>query len=324
MKRDEVEPPGIPELCARIRPQRHVTGMSALLLPFDPSGEIDWRALEAHVERTASAGLTPAVNMDTGYVQLLDDTTRLRVLDVAREHGAGNFVAGAQVPDQPRDPWRADPYLREIQRIQEHGGTPIVFPSHGLSELAEPQWVSAHAELARHCDRFLAFELGPMFVPYGRIYSLDAYAGLMEIPSCIGAKHSSLDRRPEWERLALRDRLRPDFLVLTGNDLGIDMVMYGSDYLLGLSTFAPDLFARRDAWWEAGDPRFYQLNDALQYLGCFAFREPVPAYRHSAAQFLRLRGWIESDATHPHSPRRPESDREVLREIARSLGVLAA
>ena len=35
--------------------------------------------------------------------------------------------------------------------------------------------------------------------------------------------------------------VRPDFLVLTGNDLAIDMVMYGSDYLLGLSTFAPDV-----------------------------------------------------------------------------------
>jgi dihydrodipicolinate synthase/N-acetylneuraminate lyase len=323
MKRDEVETPGIPELCARIRPHRHITGMSAVLLPFDPSGEIDWRSLEAHVERTASAGLTPAVNMDTGYVQLLDDAARLRILEVAREKGAGHFVAGAQVTDQPGEPWRADLYLRQIQRIQEHGGTPIVFPSHGLSGLSEPEWVSAHAELAPHCDRFLAFELGPMFVPYGRIYSLDTYAGLMEIPACIGAKHSSLDRRPEWERLALRDRRRPDFLVLTGNDLGIDMVMYGSDYLLGLSTFAPDLFARRDACWEAGDARFYQLNDALQYLGYFAFREPVPAYRHSAAQFLRLRGWIESDATHPDSPRRPESDRAVLREIARSFGVLA-
>ena len=38
-------------------------------------------------------------------------------------------------------------------------------------------------------------------------------------------------------------QMRPDFLVFTGNDLAIDMVMYGSDYLLGLSTFAPDLFA---------------------------------------------------------------------------------
>jgi dihydrodipicolinate synthase/N-acetylneuraminate lyase len=162
-----------------------------------------------------------------------------------------------------------------------------------------------------------------MFVPYGRIYGLDAYRELMEIPSCIGAKHSSLDRVLEWKRLELRDGCRPDFLVLTGNDLAIDMVMYGSDYLLGLSTFAPDLFARRDAWWESGDPRFYQLNDVLQYLGCFAFREPVPGYRHNAAQFLQLRGWIENDATHPDSPRRPESDREVLAEIARSLGVLA-
>jgi len=323
MTRDERETPGIPELCARIRPHRHIVGMSAILLPFAASGEIDWRALEAHLDRTVSAGLTPAVNMDTGYLQLLDDATRLRVLEVAREHGGGDFVAGAQVSDRPGDTWQADGYLREMQRIQEHGGTPIVFPSHGLSELAEPDWVSAHAELARHSDRFLAFELGPMFVPYGRIYSLDAYRGLLEIPSCIGAKHSSLDRRPEWERLELRDGCRPDFLVLTGNDLAIDMVMYGSDYLLGLSTFAPDLFARRDAWWEAGDLRFYQLNDALQYLGRFAFREPVPAYRHNAAQFLQLRGWIESDATHPRSPRRPESDREVLAEIARSLGVLA-
>jgi len=323
MTRDERATPGIPELCARIRPHRHITGMSAILLPFTASGEIDWRAFEAHLARTVSAGLTPAVNMDTGYLQLLDDATRLRVLEVAREHGGGDFVAGAQVSDHPGDAWQADGTLREMQRIQEHGGTPIVFPSHGLSGLAEPDWVSAHAELARHSDRFLAFELGPMFVPYGRIYSLDAYRGLLEIPSCIGAKHSSLDRVPEWERLELRDGCRPEFLVLTGNDLAIDMVMYGSDYLLGLSTFAPDLFARRDAWWEAGDPRFYQLNDALQYLGCFAFREPVPGYRHNAAQFLRLRGWIECDATHPRSPRRPESDREVLAEIARSLGVLA-
>lgn len=49
------------------------------------------------------------------------------------------------------------------------------------------------------------------------------------------------------------------------------MVMYGSDYLLGLSTFAPDYFAKRDAYWESGDPRFYELNDLLQYLGFCPF-----------------------------------------------------
>jgi hypothetical protein len=115
--------------------------------------------------------------------------------------------------------------------------------------------------------------------------------------------------------LRWRDELRPEFLVLTGNDLAIDMVMYGSDYLLGLSSFAPDLFAKRDALWAAGDAAFYELNDVLQYLGCFAFRAPVPAYRHSAAMFLRRRGWIRTELSHPQSPCRPESDGAVLDEI---------
>ena len=72
----------------------------------------------------------------------------------------------------------------------------------------------------------------------------------------------------------MRDERRPDFNVFTGNDLAVDMVMYGSDYLLGLSTFAPDVFAKRDHLWETGDPAFHELNDALQYLGFFAFRTP--------------------------------------------------
>ncbi|MDX1564622.1 MAG: hypothetical protein R3236_04405, partial [Phycisphaeraceae bacterium] len=116
---------------------------------------------------------------------------------------------------------------------------------------------------------------------------------------------------------------RPEFMVLTGNDLAIDMVMYGSDYLLGLSTFGPDLFAKRDTLWAEGDPAFYELNDVLQYLGFFAFREPVPAYKHSAAMFLKLRGWIDCDRTHPDSPIRPENDRQVLEQIADRLGVLS-
>jgi len=98
--------------------------------------------------------------------------------------------------------------------------------------------------------------------------------------------------------------------------------MYGSDYLLGLSTFAPDLFARRDSYWASGDPRFYELNDLLQYLGFFAFRNPVPAYKHSAAMFLKLRGWIGCDRTHPRSPIRPDTDREVLAELLEKLGCM--
>jgi hypothetical protein len=143
----------------------------------------------------------------------------------------------------------------------------------------------------------------------------------MEIDAFVGLKHSSLDRVAEWARLDLRDRHRPGFQIYTGNDLAIDMVQYGSDYLLGLSTFAPDLFAERDRLWADRDPRFYELNDALQHLGNVAFRPPVPAYRHSAAVFLRLRGWIDSDATPNGVPRRDADEAERLRECGQRLGL---
>ena len=304
-------------------PRRKITGISAILLPFTSGGDIDWPAFSAHVSRTARAGLTPAVNMDTGYVHLLDERLRKTVLRQTRETlGNGHFVAGAFVTDRVGDAFQLDPYLREMEAIHSEGGTAVLFQSFGLTAQDDSGLIDSYTQLARHCDRFIGFELGTMFAPFGRIYSLDAYRGLMGIKKCIGAKHSSLNRELEWQRLALRNRLRPEFHVYTGNDLAIDMVMYGSDYLLGLSTFAPDKFAERDRLWEAGDPSFYELNDALQYLGFLAFRSPVPAYKHSAAQFLKLRGWIDCDATHPDCPTRPASDRDLLREIGFRLGVL--
>jgi dihydrodipicolinate synthase/N-acetylneuraminate lyase len=310
-------------ISGRIRPCRRITGMSAVLVPYTSGGDIDWTAFEAHIGRTLDAGLTPAVNMDTGYVQLLGDAERNRALDLAATVSAGRFVGGAFVGDAAGDPFDLKAYARAATAVADRGGTPVIFPSHGLNALEDDGWVEALARIGATIDRFIGFELGTMFVPYGRIVSLDAYGGMMEIRECIGAKHSSLSRQAEWDRLARRDAARPDFLVLTGNDLAIDMVMYGSDYLLGVSTFAPAAFAARDRMWEAGDARFYELNDVLQYLGSFAFRDPVPAYRHDAAMFLEMRGWAASDATPPGAPRRPGSDRYVLADVAARLDALA-
>jgi len=289
-----------------IRRRRRITGMSAVLLPFTPGGDVDWPGFEAHVARTATAGLIPAVNMDTGYVHLLDGPTRAEVLARTRSVLAGDaFVGGAFDAE-------------DATNIAEHGGTPIVIPAEASGDDVLP----AYGKVAGVVDRFLGFELSPAFHPAGRIWDLDTYRSVLDIPQCVGAKHSSLDRGMEWARLRLRDEVRPSFQVLTGNDLAIDMVMYGSDYLLGLSTFAPDAFARRDRLWEADDEGFYELNDSLQHLGDIAFRAPVPAYRHDAAIFLRLRGWIDSDAVPDGVPRRPPWEVELLADAGRRLGVL--
>ncbi len=279
--------------------------MSAVLLPMQDGGEKpDWDAFEGLVARTVEAGLIPAVNMDTGYAHLLDSATKRDILDRTEAITGDRFVAGAFDRDEATD-------------VRERGGTPVIVPNAGLSD----DVVAAHEELATVIDRFIAFELSPVFNPAGRIWDLATYERILRIDACVGAKHSSLRREPEWERLRLRDAVRPEFRVLTGNDLAIDMVAYGSDYLLGLSTCAPDLFAERDRCWANGDPRFYELNDALQHLGNVAFRPPVPAYRHSVATFLYLRGWIPSDAVPVGVPRRSAGDEPLLRACGERLGL---
>ncbi len=299
-----------------MRPRRTIRGMSAILLPFRPDRSVDWDAFAAHVARTHAAGIAPAVNMDTGYVQLIDDATRRQALAIARETvGAGELVAGACVVDSSGAAFDEDAYGRQLDMIAEAGGTPVIFPSFGLTAGDDADFIARVRRLAARVERFIGFELSKAFVPSGRVLSIEAYGDLLAIPNCIGAKHSSLSRRLEWQRLALRDRLRPGFHVFTGNDLAIDMVRYGSDWLLGLSTAWPEAFARRDAWWAAGDARFDELDDALQALGDFAFRTPVPAYKHSMAQALHLRGLLASDEPHPQSPRRPASDREIIATI---------
>jgi len=312
------QPLTVEAVAARIRPRRPIEGISAVLLPFHAAGAPDYDALAAHVARTAAAGLIPAVNMDTGYVERLSPAQRARVLRVAREvMGNRPFVAGAYVEGGTGD--LVARYRAAVEAIEAAGGTPILFQCSELSALPGHEVVALYRRVAAGSRRLLAFELGRQFAPFGRIYPLDTVRALIEIEAIAGLKHSSLDRGLEWQRLDLRDRLRPEFKIYTGNDLAIDMVMYGSDYLLGLSTFCPAAFALRDRLWAAGDARFYALNDLLQYLGFLAFRPPTPAYKHSAAQFLHLRGHISSDAPPPGAPHRPDTDREILSGVAARL-----
>jgi dihydrodipicolinate synthase/N-acetylneuraminate lyase len=300
-------------------PRRRIRGVSAVLLAMRPDGEIDWDGWRAHLERTLAAGLVPAVNMDTGFGPYLSAAERDRVLAETAAH-TDDFVAGVHLDDAPGDPLDLGAMSTAALHVAESGARPILFPNFGLAAASDDELVDVHRRLGEQLDRFLAFELGPMFHPAGRLFSDEVFAAVLGIDAVVGAKHSSLRRDVEWSRIRARDRLRPEFSLMTGNDLAIDLVIHGVDYLLGLSTFDPEAFAARDAAWAAGDEaRFWELNDLLQYLGQFSFRAPVPAYRHDAATYLHLRGQLGSDATHPRSPVRPASDRDVLADLASRL-----
>jgi len=309
----------IPAMAARRQPGRRVQGIAAALLPFEADGRVAVDAFQRHLVATHGAGLMNAVNMDTGYINYLSESEKKDVLRWTRE-ALGNdvpFVAGAYVEGLEGETVAL--YRQQIDAIAIVGGTPVLFQTTRLKGKPGAELAAAYQAICRGYESVIAFELGSMFAPNGEILSLETIARLMEIPEITGMKHSSLDRVVEFERLALRDRLRPEFRIYTGNDLGIDMIEYGSDYLLGLATFAPEKFAERDRLWQAQDPAYYKLADALQHLGNVAFRAPVPAYKHSAAVFLHLTGYIPTDRSHPRNPQRPAWEAEMLQDCVQRL-----
>jgi 4-hydroxy-tetrahydrodipicolinate synthase len=306
---------------ARLRAGRRVHGIAAALLPY--RGEtMDLEAFEGHVARTREAGLDVAVNMDTGFGDLLAPRERARVLDATRRAlGDGvPFYAGAYADADP-DPvagWR-----ESAAAIAARGGRPVLVQFADLHGLAPREKAACYARAVDGLEGgALAFELSPRFAPHGEIWDDETFARVLAVPGILGAKHSSLDRATELRRLAARDRERPGFRVYTGNDLAIDLVAYGSDYLLGLATFAPERFAERDRALAADDASFLARNDALQHLGNVGFRAPIPAYKHAAAQFLHLTGRLPSDGVHPRAPRRPDAERVVLLDCAERLGLV--
>jgi len=310
----------IAALIDRRQLRRKVQGIAAALLPYQSNGSVAVEAFQQHLIATHHAGLMNAVNMDTGYVNYLSEPEKRDVLRWTVEALGKDvpFVAGAYIENQTGDIVAL--YRQQMDSIVQAGGIPILFQTARLCSLSSKEKAAVYQTACRGYPDVLAFELGTMFAPNGEIFDEDTVCRLMDIPEIKGIKHSSLDRLVELKRLALRDEQRPEFRIYTGNDLGINMIEYGSDYLLGLASFAPEKFAERDRLWEAGDPTYYALADALQYLGNVAFRVPVPAYKHSAAVFLHMAGRIPTDRVHPRNPKRPAWEAEILQDCAGRLG----
>jgi dihydrodipicolinate synthase/N-acetylneuraminate lyase len=298
----------------RLEPGRAIDGIAAVLLPFRQNDEPDFEAFATLVERTYTAGLTPAINVEAGAVHLLHADQRADVLSVAAGVAGGRrFVAGAFIEGEYGDVVRV--YQREIERIVRQGGTPLLFQCSGLTSLGEDAIVAVYREATAACPAALAFELGRMLAPFGRIYSLDLVQRLMDIPQIVGLRHLSLDRIQEWYRLDARNVRRPEFRIYTGNDLAIDMPCYGSDYLLGVAACAPEAFELRDRLWASGDLRVVALQDLLHHLGWLVCRPPFTTSAHAIAQCLHVRGLLPSTRVHSEAGRRPETDFPFLKDV---------
>ncbi len=90
----------IESIVQRQQPSRKVQGIAAALLPFEADGRIAVEAFQNHLCATHSAGLMNAVNMDTGYVNYLNETEKVDVLRWTREALGKDapFVGGPRKP----------------------------------------------------------------------------------------------------------------------------------------------------------------------------------------------------------------------------------
>src|ERR1051325_10750636 len=223
------------EIVQRQKIGRKVEGIAAALLPFEADGRVAVEAFQNHLRATHKAGLTNAVNMDTGYVNYLSENEKMEVLRWTVEAlGKGvPFVAGVYIEGQEGEV--VSLYRKQMDAIVAQGGVPILFQTSRLHGKSSAEKAAVYSAACKGYSHVLAFELGKMFAPNGEIFDEETGRRLMEIPEIKGMKHSSLDRLVELKRLTLRDAHRPDFRIYTGNDLGINMIEYGSDYLLGLA-----------------------------------------------------------------------------------------
>ena len=223
------------------------------------------------------------------------------MLDLARRRHRPGRLRGRRVRGRRarRRPTTRTPTPRPTAAIVARGGTPVIFPSYGLNGLDPDGWVAALAGdrgTGRPVHRLRA----------GRdVRALRAHLPARGLPG--PARRPRSASAPSTRRSAGRPsgtawrsatRCGPTSRSSPATTWPSTWSCTGRDYLLGLSTFAPEAVRpARPAGGPTATPGFYELNDVLQYLGQFAFRAPVPGYRHDAAMFLHLRGWAASDAT---------------------------
>ena len=315
--------------------ERRVDGVASLPLVFGADGRPNLDALSALVQRTYASGLTPAVNLFAGSADLLRPDERTDVLAVTAGVARGRrFLAGAIVGDEPGS--IATRYATASELIVRQGGTPVLVHCRELVGLEEERVAESYRQATSPFRDVVALEADPQFG--GRVYSLDLYHRLLDVPSLSGLVHASLDRVAEWYRVDARDARRPEFRLFSGHEGAIDMMLYGSDYLLGTAGCAPEAFALRDRLWRGGDPHALEVNDVLQHLGNLLHRTPVSASRHGAAQWLAVREAARDfssrerfsqappplERAHTRALERPDSDLALLRDVSDRLDALVA
>lgn len=302
--------------------------IAALSVPVNEGGEIDFEVFAQDLERTAGYGIEPAVLMDTYQINYCTLDQQTRGLEVTREVMNGRaFTAGVYIEDEIKGDGIDDiirAYRDKIEELElRYGASPIIFQTEQLKNADSATVVHVYQELAEASRGGLkAFELSPVFAPNGWMFPEGSLVEILAGDKWAGAKHSSLDPSIEWGLLRRMDEIGKK--LYTGNDYDFaSMIFNGSDALLGIATFMPDMFRELANALQNGERnRYLDLGNRMEFLGRVAFQPPVPAYKHSAAMVKKMRGWYPTDHVLPNNPlRRDVIHRKALQKALEYLNV---
>ena len=167
-----------------LRPRRKITGMSAILLPVRPP-----RADRlGRVPRPTSTAPSPPAcpGRQHGHRVRQPAHPGREAAGARRDAGPGRRPdvrrRGVRRRSRRAPPSTWTPTAGPSTRSATPAARPVIFQSYGLTALDGERVLDAYRAIAKHCRRFIGFELGTMFAPFGRIYDLDTYAGLLGDP----------------------------------------------------------------------------------------------------------------------------------------------
>ena len=304
-----------------LTPSRTIDGAAALPVWLGPSGRLDLAGLAGRLEATFTAGLTPAVNLFAGAVDCLSEDDRIDVLTTAAGVARGRrFIAGT-LPTTDAAPL-AIRYGRAVDAVVRQGGTPLLLPIAELGALDGDALAHLWRQSTAGHRGVLLVEMAPAFGLSPTPYAPEVITRLIDVASLGGLVHASLDREAEWARVQARDIARPEFRIYSGHERALDMVSYGSDYLLGTAGCAPEAFAARDRAWRDGEARGFDLTDVLQHLGSLMYRAPLDGARHAAVQWLEARGLVQGARPVAGVSLRPDGDLALYRELGDRLDLI--
>lgn len=274
---------------------RRLRGLiAATVTPMQRDGSIDGPGLAPYFGWLAGSGVAGlAINVDTGEGPTLSASERRDVLAeaVAARTDGIVIVAGIGGPSTNQ----AVDAARDAAAVG--ADALLVFPNQAFNAMpiGVGSMVTYHRAIADASGLpLLLFQLQPALGGY--LLPDEALRALFELESVIGIKEASFDARELMRVRRTVREVKPDAVLLTGNDnfMAESFVLGAQGALLGFGTLLPEWQVRMiDAIQRQETELAGELAAPLQELADAIFEPPVSEYRARLKVALTVQGHLD-------------------------------